>query len=281
MMARKILYSAKELNRVWQDSRCVVVDCRFDLADTGAGYKAYLESHIPGAGYAHLDDDLSGPVTACSGRHPLPGPDAFAAFLARLGWSPGTLMVAYDDTGGSFAARLWWLMKYFGHDCAALLDGGLPAWRESGLALESGAAETEKTPAVHLEPRKDMVLSAYDVAEELRSGGIVLADARAPERFNGEVEPIDTVAGHVPGACNFPNARVLTSENRFRQVADIRQGLESLLGSNPPGALVHMCGSGVTACLNLFAAELAGIKGGRLYAGSWSEWIRDPLRPIG
>jgi thiosulfate/3-mercaptopyruvate sulfurtransferase len=280
-MVREILYSAGELARALQESHCIVVDCRFDLANTAAGHAAYLESHIPGAVYAHLDDDLSSPVTADSGRHPLPDPGVFAAYLARIGWRPGTPIIAYDDSGGSIAARLWWLMKYFGHDCCALLDGGLAAWSEAGFALESGVAETDAAPLADLGPDRGMVLSALEVTGGLQAGGIVLADARAPERFKGDVEPIDTVAGHIPGACNFPNVRVLTKEARFRPVEEIRRGLEDLLGSRPPGDLVHMCGSGVTACLNLFAAELVGITGGRLYAGSWSEWIRDPSRPIG
>jgi thiosulfate/3-mercaptopyruvate sulfurtransferase len=279
-MARKILYSADELHRALQESRCIVVDCRFNLANTAAGHAAYLESHIPGAVYAHLDDDLSSPVTPDSGRHPLPEPAAFAAFLARIGWRPGTAMVAYDNAGGSFAARAWWLMKYFGHDCAALLDGGLAAWRNAGFALESGVVEVDEVPAADLAPDCGMVLSAREITGGLRAGGIVLADARTGERFRGEAEPIDTVAGHIPGACNFPNARVWTGDGRFRPAADIRRDLADLLDSRPPGDLVHMCGSGVTACLNLFAAELAGLEGSRLYAGSWSEWIRDPSRPI-
>lgn len=279
-MIRKILYSASELARALQESHCVVVDCRFDLANTAAGHAAYLESHIPGAVYAHLDDDLSSPVTEDSGRHPLPEPGVFAGYLARIGWRPGTRMIAYDDTGGSIAARLWWLMKFFGHDCCALLDGGLAAWNEAGFALESGVTETDAAPVADLGPDRGMVLSALEVTGGLQAGGIVLADARTPERFKGEVEPIDTVAGHIPGAFNFPNALVLTNEGRFRPLEEIRRGLEDLLGSRPPGDLVHMCGSGVTACLNLFAAELVGITGSRLYAGSWSEWIRDPSRPI-
>ena len=281
MMARKILLSAQALQQVMQESQCIVVDCRFNLADTGAGHAAYLEAHIPGAVYAHLDDDLSSPVTADSGRHPLPHPGDFAAYLSRIGWHPGMPIVAYDDSGGSIAARLWWLMKYFGHDCCALLDGGLAAWRDAGFALEGGVTAVDEAPLADLGPDRGMFLSSLEITGGLQAGGIVLADARAPERFNGEVEPIDTVAGHVPGACNFPNTRVLTNEGRFRPLEEIRQGLEGLLGSHPPADLVHMCGSGVTACLNLFAAELVGLEGGRLYAGSWSEWIRDPSRPIG
>ena len=203
---KKILYSTGELNEALRASRCIVVDCRFNLVDTGAGYKAYLDGHIPGAAYAHLDDDLSSPITATTGRHPLPAVDSFAAFLARIGWSRGIPLVAYDDAGGAIAARLWWLMKYFGHDCGALLDGGLPAWREAGLALERGAAEAVKAPLVALQPQQNLVLSAGDVTAGLQQGTLVLADARAPERFRGEVEPLDTVAGHIPGACNFPNA---------------------------------------------------------------------------
>lgn len=279
-MTKKILYTPEELHEAQQRAPCFTLDCRFNLADAAAGCRAYQEGHIPGAVYAHLDDDLSSPVTATSGRHPLPEPAAFAAFLARCGWRPGMLLVAYDDGGGAIAARAWWLMKYFGHDCAALLDGGLAAWRAAGFSLESGVAEAGQEPVTELVADADMVLSTAEVADALKSGSILLADARAPERFRGQVEPIDTVAGHVPGARNYPNAKVLTKAGRLRPAGEIRQSLQELLETRPPGELAHMCGSGVTACLNLFAAELAGLQGGRLYAGSWSEWIRDRSRPV-
>ncbi len=279
-MGRKILYTPHELHAALQDEGCITVDCRHELARPEVGRENYLVSHIPGALYAHLEEDLSSAVTATSGRHPLPDPDRFAALLARCGWSPGKLLVAYDDAGGAIASRLWWLMKYFGHDCGALLDGGIDAWRNAGFELESGAVVAGQAPVVELTALSELVLSTDDIARDLPSKKIVLVDARALERFSGEVEPIDPVAGHVPGAVSYAYAEVLTSGGSFRTVEEIRRGLEPLLGDHSSGELVHMCGSGVTACLNLFAAELAGLPGGKLYAGSWSEWCRDPSRPV-
>lgn len=279
-MARKILYTASELHALARHGGCIIVDCRHELARPEIGREKYLESHIPGAVYAHLEEDLSSAVTAASGRHPLPEPGAFAAFLGGCGWLPGKPLVAYDDAGGAIASRLWWLMKYFGHDCGALLDGGIDAWRKAGYELEAGSATATPTPAVALSAQTGLVAATADIARDLPVQGIVLVDARAGERFRGEVEPIDPVAGHVPGAVNYPYSRVLTADGTFRSAGEIRSSLETLSGGRQPGDLVHMCGSGVTACLNLFAAELAGLPGGKLYAGSWSEWCRDSSRPV-
>ena len=279
-MGRRILFSAQELREAQQGTGCITVDCRHELARPEAGRKNYLASHIPGAVYAHLDEDLSSAVTGSSGRHPLPDAGAFAAFLAHSGWSPGKRLVAYDDAGGAIAARLWWLMKYFGHDCAALLDGGIEAWRRAGFEFEHGEAPVAREKPVHLVANEELALSTEALEQALQQRSIVLADARAGERYNGEVEPIDTKAGHVPGAVNYPYSRVLAGDGTFRGVEEIRCSLELLLGEGQAEDLVHMCGSGVTACLNLFAAELAGLPDGRLYAGSWSEWIRDPKRGV-
>jgi thiosulfate/3-mercaptopyruvate sulfurtransferase len=279
-MRRKILYTPGELNAVAQAGGCVIADCRHELARPEIGREHYLESHIPGALYAHLEEDLSSAITATSGRHPLPDPDAFAAFLARCGWSPGKLLVAYDDAGGAIASRLWWLMKYFGHDCGALLDGGIDAWRNAGFELETGCAVAVPATAIKLNAQSALVVSTAEIARNLPAQEFMLVDARAAKRFRGEVEPIDPVAGHVPGAINYPYAAVLTPEGRFKPVEEIRRALQRLSGKDSPATLVHMCGSGVTACLNLFAAELAGLPAGQLYAGSWSEWCRDPSRPV-
>jgi thiosulfate/3-mercaptopyruvate sulfurtransferase len=279
-MKRQILFSPPDLRSVQKDPGCITVDCRFDLKDTGAGFEKFLESHIPGAVYAHLDDDLSSAVTSTSGRHPLPDPDSFAAFLARLGWSPGKLLVVYDDGNGSIATRLWWLMKYFGHDCAALLEGGMAAWRQAGFAVESGRTDMTEASAVSLKANEDLLYTTLDLVEGLENGSTVLVDARAARRFRGEVEPIDPVAGHIPGALNYPLTTNLSRDGRFKPVEDLRSGFQKLVGEVTDRDLVHMCGSGVTACLNLFAAELAGLKGSKLYVGSWSEWIRDPSRPV-
>lgn len=281
-MTEKMLVSAKELHELQLAGNCVVVDCRFNLLDSQAGYQSYLESHIPNAVYANLDMDLSSPVTPVSGRHPLPDAQGFAQFLSRSGWQEGMKLVAYDDMGGAFAARLWWLMKYFGQPGVALLDGGLAAWMSAGYATDSGVAELPGAvaPPVAMQAHSEMVMTASEVESRLANHEILLVDARAGERFRGDVEPIDTVAGHVPGASNLPFHENMTSAGQFKLPQEIRQRWLELQGDLSSDKLVHMCGSGVTACFNQFAAELAGIQGSKLYAGSWSEWIRDPDRGV-
>ena len=277
-MTKHILLSVQDLQK---NADCIIFDCRFVLDDTDAGFGDYLESHIPGAVYAHLDNDLSGPLGSGGGRHPLPAADQFAAFLARSGWQPGKLLVAYDDAGGAIAARLWWLMKYFGYDHAALLDGGIPAWWAAGLALESGQKKISGQSVARLKGDDLLVLTTTEVVEGLHRKEIVLADARAAERFRGEIEPIDKVAGHIPGSVSYPYNLNLNKVGTFKSVADLHSDLSTLIGDHGSENLVHMCGSGVTACNNLFAAELAGLTGSKLYVGSWSEWIQDPSRPVG
>jgi len=278
-MGQKILISPRDLHATQESNASIIVDCRFDLGDPGSGYRDYLEAHIPGAIYAHLDDDLSSPVTANSGRHPLPDADKFAAFLARSGWQPGIGLVAYDSAGGAIAARLWWLMKYFGHDCAALLDGGITSWLSAGYELESGRVTTSTAVPASLNANGEMVIATTEVLEGLGKDGRVLVDVRASERYSGEFEPIDSVAGHVPGSVNYPLQLNLSQNGQFNPVQQIRDGLQGLSKNLAAKDVVYMCGSGVTACHTLFAAELAGLGGSRLYAGSWSEWIRDPSRP--
>jgi thiosulfate/3-mercaptopyruvate sulfurtransferase len=279
-MTEKILFSAQELHALQTSGDCLVVDCRFVLAHPDAGYKAYLESHIPGAMYAHLDDDLSSPANSDSGRHPLPDADGFAAFLGRIGWQPGKNLVVYDNVGGAIAARLWWLMKYFGHDGSAMLDGGVAAWQAAGYQLESGTGNVKPTPVVDFTLRKELVVSTAELVSKLRGDQILLSDARDRKRFAGKVEPIDRVAGHIPGSVNYPYTLNLTSNGDFKPVDEIREGLRTLTENQESRDLVHMCGSGVTACHNIFAAELAGIKESKLYVGSWSEWIQDAARQI-
>ena len=263
-----------------EHKECVIVDCRFVLEDPDAGFEDYLDSHIPGAVYAHLDNDLSGPLTSTGGRHPLPDATRFASFLGDIGWSVGKLLVAYDDAGGAIAARLWWLMKYFGHDCAALLDGGIPAWWAAGYELESGPSTVTSLPPADFRICGELEISTQEIIEALGKDEIVLADARSRERFTGQNEPIDTVAGHIPGSVNYPYNINLAPNGAFKTVKEIRREQLKLAESHKPQELVHMCGSGVTACNNIFAAELAGLPGSRLYVGSWSEWIQDSSRPI-
>lgn len=261
------------------DPHYLVVDCRFDLADPAAGEAAWRDAHVPGAAYLHLDRDLSGPVSARTGRHPLPSPQAFAATLGRLGVTPATQVVAYDAGAGFFAARLWWMLRWVGHDAAAVLDGGLAAWVAAGGRLDRSTRDRAGTDfAPRLRP--EMALSAAALQEELAAGRVALLDARAPERFAGRVEPIDPVAGHVPGALNLPCGGNVAADGRFLSPVELARRFAGALGDRRGEDVVCMCGSGVTACHNLLALELAGLPGARLYPGSWSEWIRDPGRPV-
>jgi len=256
-----------------------IVDCRFELGNPDAGRAAYLGGHLPGAVYAHLDEDLSGPRTPWSGRHPLPEPDELAATLGRLGIDDSMQVVAYDDSHGAYAARLWWLLRWLGHRHVAVLDGGLAAWRSAALPLP--APPVAVAPR-RLQPRPDatMHVSGDDVALLLARDECVLLDARAPERFEGRLEPLDPQAGHVPGAHNHPFARNLAADGRFLAPAALADLLTRQLRGRPPAAAISMCGSGVTACHTLLALEIAGLPGARLYPGSWSEWSRDPGRPV-
>lgn len=256
----------------------LIVDVGFDLADTSAGERAWAEGHLPGAHYLHLDRDLSAEKTGTNGRHPLPDRDAFARSMAALGLSKGRQVVAYDAQGGMYAARLWWMLRWIGHADAAVLDGGRQAWIAAGGAL---------TAAVPAAQPGDFAIGAPLVgqldADALQAslGNVRLLDARAPERFRGEIEPLDKQAGHIPGAANRLFKLNLDADGiRFKPAAQLRAEFEPLLGAAGPGAVVHQCGSGVTACHNLLAMEHAGLAGSRLYPGSWSEWSADPARPI-
>jgi thiosulfate/3-mercaptopyruvate sulfurtransferase len=278
-MDYQTLIDVDSLQKLLGDPRLAVVDCRFDLLNPGAGRQAFLAGHIPRARYADLNRDLSAPVGPGTGRHPLPAPDAFAATLGRLGVRNDSQVVAYDDANGSFAARLWWMLRWVGHGAVAVLDGGLRAWTAHGGALEFGDAEVrEEQFTARL--RLQSVVSTAEIERDLHHPGTLLVDARAPERFAGIVEPIDPVAGHVPGAVNHPLTLNLEADGRFLPAAELRRRWQERLAGRDARNVVAMCGSGVTACHNLLSLEAAGLRGGKLYAGSWSEWIRDPSRPI-
>ncbi len=273
------LVAADRLAERLDAPRLVVVDCRFDLMNPARGRQDYLAGHVPGAVYAHLDDDLAAPVTAASGRHPLPSPDTFTATLRRLGIDNDSQVVAYDGGPGGIAARLWWMLRWLGHDAVAVLDGGFAAWTAGGHALER---DVPAPPAGRCtpQPRPGAVLSTAELEDGLRSAGApLLVDAREAARYRGDSEPIDSVAGHVPGALNFPYVGNLGPDGRWRRPAALRAAWDDLLGAAPPDGWAVMCGSGVTACHLALSAELAGLPPPRLYAGSWSEWIRDPDRP--
>jgi thiosulfate/3-mercaptopyruvate sulfurtransferase len=256
-----------------------IVDCRFDLGDPDAGAALYRRGHLPGAVYAHLDADLSGPRAPWTGRHPLPEPELLAATFGRLGIDAGMQVVAYDDSGGIYAARLWWLLRWLGHDAVAVLDGGLAAWRAARLPLSTDTAVPAARRFVAA-PRPEDHVSADEVAAALARRDALLLDARSAERYEGRIEPLDPKAGHIPGATNHHYARNLGSDGRFLAPAALRSAFERLLAGRAPSAVISMCGSGVTACHTLLALELAGMPGARLYPGSWSEWCRDPARPV-
>ena len=264
----------------------VVIDCRFDLERPGWGEEEYSRARLPHARYAHLDRDLSAAVSASTGRHPLPPADRLAERCGQWGIDARSQVVAYDQGAGAYAARLWWLLRWLGHRQVAVLDGGLAAWQAGRLPMEQGPASAAGEPRAHFEgrPNGGMVAGTAEVEHAVNSGELargrwVLVDARPADRFAGRNETLDPVAGHVPGACNLPFTDNL-SEGRFLAPERLRERFTRALRGQPPEALVCMCGSGVTACHNLLALEAAGLSGARLYAGSWSEWIRDPRRPV-
>ena len=262
-----------------EDPAWVTFDCSFVLTDPSAGARAYLEGHVPGAHYAHLDEDLSSPITPTSGRHPLPDPTVLAHKLGQWGVDASKQVIAYDDSHGAIAGRLWWLLRWLGHDGVAVLDGGLSKWRREGRPL---TAYTSTVSPTIFEFRTDdnRWVTTKDVEELLARGEHKLLDNRTRERFIGEVEPLDKVAGHIPGAINRPlqdnlgeNGCFLTDDVLYDQFVD-------LLAGTPPASTVLMCGSGITACHTLLALERAGFFGAKLYAGSWSEWITNDKRPV-
>ncbi len=278
-MTYSTLATTTALAQHLDDPHWAVFDCRFELTDPVAGRRAYGRAHIPGALYADLDRDLSGPVTAASGRHPLPDPRELARRLGSWGVDEGTQVVVYDDAGGAIAARLWWLLRWLGHERVALLDGGLERWRQQGRpTTERVSARTPRTFTAR--PDAQGTIGTEALAEALSADECRLVDARGAERFRGEHEPIDAVAGHVPGALNIPYGRNLDAQGCFRSAAQLQALYGAVLGTTPSDHVVAMCGSGVTACHTLLALEMAGWQGARLYAGSWSEWIRDPNHPV-
>jgi thiosulfate/3-mercaptopyruvate sulfurtransferase len=271
------LIETADLAANFSDPSLVIVDCRFRLDDTGWGEREYEARHIPGAAYAHLDRDLSAPPTGTNGRHPLPTPEAAAAAFSRLGIGNDRQIVVYDQDAGAWASRLWWMLRWLGHDAGAVLNGGFAKWTREGRSLSSTA---DRPPAARFtaQPRAAMLVQARDVGVRLDDPSWLLLDARAPERYRGDVEPIDRAAGHIPSAANAPFAENVDADGVFRTNAGDR--LREALGDTPPDRVVNYCGSGVTACHNVLALEHAGLRGSVLYAGSWSEWSSDPSRPI-
>ncbi len=252
----------------------VIVDCRFDLMNTDAGQEAYEAGHIPGAVYAHLSNDLSGPPVTDCGRHPMPTPQALRDLFSRLGIKKDTQVVAYDNMSGAFAGRLWWMLRYMGHEAAAVLDGGFPAWQKAELPEET-TVNTNQRQVFSGEPQSDRLVLVEDVPSMS-----LLIDSRDPARYRGDSEPLDRAAGHIPGALNRFWQNNINTDGHFLSADTLRENLISLLGKVPSEEAVFYCGSGVTACHNLLAVAHAGLQLPRLYAGSWSEWSSDESRPV-
>jgi len=277
-MIFQTLISAEQLAQHIDDPAWRVFDCRHDLSKPDFGEQAYRETHIRNAQFLSLDHDLAGPKNGSNGRHPLPEPATFAARLARCGVANDSQVVAYDDAGGMYAARLWWMLRWLGHDKVAVLDGGLLAWQRAGYAL------TQDVPSFDAEVfewhEHHQPVATHEVMSHLHGPHQLLLDGRAADRFRGENEILDPVAGHIPGAISRPFRDNLNADGRFRPQQELRNEFTALLRQQPIENVVAYCGSGITACHNLLALELAGFPGARLYAGSWSEWCSDRTRPI-
>jgi thiosulfate/3-mercaptopyruvate sulfurtransferase len=259
------------------DAQTVVLDCRSYLLDPGQGLRSYREGHIPTAVFIDMETDLSAPITPTSGRHPLPDFTQLSTTLAQSGISAATQVVVYDDCSGAMAVRAWWLLRMLGHTAVAVLDGGYPAWLAADYPITDKVAQVVPGDFSG-EPDLSMILPLQQVAEFTTTG--LLIDARSAERYRGEQEPIDPVAGHIPGAFNRPLQQNLTADGLFKPVAVLQQEWRRFMADYEPQQVAHYCGSGVTACHNLLAMEHAGLHGSKLYPGSWSEWIRDPQRPV-
>ena len=276
------LISTTELAAHLDDAQWVILDCRHDLMNPAFGRSAYAESHIPGARFISIDDDLAdhaATVAGGRGRHPLPTPVALAAAFSRLGVDAAKQVVLYDSASGSYAARAWWCLRWLGHRAVAVLDGGIQPWQTEGRPLN---AATPSWSATHFQaqPNNAMKVEAVTVLARIGAADACIVDARAPERYNGSTEPIDPVAGHIPGARNRFWKQNIAADGRFKPAAQLQSEWQTLLAGLAPAQVMHQCGSGVTACHNLLALELAGLGGGTLYPGSWSEWCADSARPV-
>ena len=275
----KTLISPRELVAHLEDERFVIIDVRHDLAQPETwGESQYRAAHIPGAAFAHIDRDLSAPKTGKNGRHPLPTQAATSELFSRLGIDATRQVIAYDQANGMYASRVWWMLRWLGHDAVAVLDGGFDRWVKDGLPVTT-AVPPARTASFVAHPVACTVDAAM-VQSNLEGGPLVLIDARAPERYRGEVEPLDPAPGHIPGALNRPFPTNLGPDGTFKPAPVLRSEFEALLAGRDVSAVVHQCGSGVSACHNVLAMEVAGLPCGRLYPGSWSEWCADPARPI-
>jgi thiosulfate/3-mercaptopyruvate sulfurtransferase len=291
------LISAEQLKALVDSRRPLrVFDCSFDLMQPQSGRQQYLQAHIPGAVYANLDTDLSAKhgvpgahgvrtasgadQPASGGRHPLPNREKFAIWLSSVGFSNDMQAVVYDRNGANYCGRLWWMLKWMGHEAVAVLDGGLQAWQASGGQVNSGEEPSHFQSNFFPAPEQARLVNAQTLMARLNQSDQTVIDARAPARFRGEVEPLDPVAGHIPGALNRPFSENLGPDGKFKPAAQLRAEFEALLAGRDPATVVHQCGSGVSAVPNLIAMEIAGLGRTSLYAGSWSDWCSDPSRPV-
>lgn len=273
------LISTELLAEHLNDSSWLIADCRHNLKDEGWGRSQYAAGHIPGAVFVSLAHDLAAPRSGSNGRHPLPSADVVAATFARLGIGDTTQVIAYDQDAGAFASRLWWMLRYLGHEATAVLDGGFAQWTREGRPTRPGD-ETRAASTFTQRVRGGMRLTADDVAAHLGDPSMLLIDARSPERYEGQPDPLDTVPGHIPGARNRFYRHNVTETGTMRPASELKAEFERVLEGRPPDQAVMYCGSGVTACHNLLAMDYAGLHGAKLFAGSWSEWEADPKRPI-
>ena len=278
MQTFQTLITSAQLNALLHDPGVVVFDVRHDLGDHALGLRKYREGHIPGATFVSVEHDLAGERNGRNGRHPLPSPEAFAATLSRLGVDSGKQVVAYDQAQSTYSARLWWMLRWVGHRNVAVLDGGIDAWTRAGYAVSTDVAQlTTSTFEANV---ADSPVSVDTWVGKLGEIDCSILDARSAERFRGENETVDPVGGHIPSASNRPYASNLNSDNTFKDAVTLRNEWELVLEGRTPQQIVHSCGSGVTACNNALAMEIAGLPGSRLYPGSWSEWSADPKRPL-
>lgn len=262
------------------DGDLVIFDCRFDLMNSGAGQQEYNAEHIEGAVYVNLDEVMSSPITETSGRHPLPSKDSFAAFLRSVGVSENTQLVAYDNSSGLFAARFWWLCRWIGHESVAILEGGIDSWKQQGGKVTAEVIAIAQQGNLTVKPSLEAIVDVNEVISATKQNNRIVADVRAAERYRGEVEPIDPIAGHVPNAINIPLSQNYDSEGQFLPPEKLRALYHGMLGEYDANDPIMMCGSGVTACLSRFCIELSGLPPVSVYPGSWSEWIRDPSRGV-
>ena len=278
-MSYSTIISAQELNTIINDDNVRVFDCRFNLKDPQGGLKNYQSGHLPRAQFADMDTQLSSAMTESSGRHPLPDADVFLAQLKAWGVNNDTQVIAYDDISGAFAARLWWMMRWMGHDKVAVLNGGMQQWTQQGLTLSQDEVEfvpCDFSGAANL----DWLVDIETIQAELEAKKITLIDARAADRFTGKDKNIDPVPGHIPGSHNLPFGGNLTKDGLFESAETINQRFSQIIQDQPLSSVVNMCGSGVTACHNLLAQAVAEMPPTKIFIGSWSQWIRDPSRPV-